>query len=73
MSEQIDAKINSCDPSRVAECQSRGVMGGRVSWEEYLEYKYQPILDGVMCAARALQWRLLSGCVTLKQESDEIQ
>jgi hypothetical protein len=69
----IDAKINSCDPSRVTECQNRGVMGDRVSWEEYLEYKYQPILDGVMCAAPAFQWRLLSKCVTFKQESDEIQ
>lgn len=69
----IDAKINSYDSDQAKECQELGVIGGRISWEEYLEYKYQPILDGVMCAAPAFQWRLLSNCATLKQESDEIQ
>ncbi len=43
-----------------------------VSWEETLSYKYQMALDGVTCSFPATQWKLLSGCLTFKQESDDI-
>ncbi|MBU6446766.1 MAG: hypothetical protein KGQ49_05140, partial [Verrucomicrobia bacterium] len=35
--------------------------------------KYQPYVDGYMTASPALQWRLLSNCVTFKPETNEIQ
>lgn len=39
----------------------------------HLSYKYLPVLDGWMCTFPGFQWRLLSGSLTLKQESDEVQ
>ena len=35
--------------------------------------KYLPVLDGHMCTYPGFQWRLLSGSVCLKQESDQTQ
>src|SRR5207302_970767 len=35
---------------------------------EHLKYKYQIALDGVTATYPGYQWRLLSGCVTFKQE-----
>ncbi len=70
----LDAKINGVeDPILKDKLQTQGLLGNRVSWEEFLDCKYLPIMDGVMCASPALQWRLLSNSLTLKQESDEIQ
>ncbi len=43
-----------------------------VPWEETLSYKYQIALDGVTCSFPATQWKLLSGCLTFKQESSDI-
>lgn len=43
------------------------------SYEEHLEYKYLPVIDGVMCTFPGYQWRLLSDSVPFKQESDQIQ
>lgn len=43
------------------------------SYEEHMQYKYLPVLDGVMCSYPGYQWRLLSDSLTLKQESDQIQ
>jgi hypothetical protein len=43
------------------------------SYEEHLQYKYLPVLDGVMCTYPGYQWRLLSDAVVFKQESDQIQ
>ncbi|HSX13204.1 MAG TPA: glycosyl transferase family 90 [Chlamydiales bacterium] len=43
------------------------------SYEEHMEFKYLPVLDGIMCSYPGFQWRLLSGCLTMKQESDQIQ
>src|SRR3990167_7953033 len=48
-------------------------MGERSPWQEVLACKYLPYVDGVMCASPALQWRLLSGSVTFKPDSSEIQ
>ena len=44
-----------------------------ISWEEMLQYKYHAIIDGVTCTFPALQWKLLSGSLCFKQESDDIQ
>jgi hypothetical protein len=46
---------------------------GRATYEEHLEHKYLPVLDGVMCTYPGYQWRLLSNSLSLKQESDQIQ
>lgn len=39
---------------------------------DHLPYKYQLLVDGVTCTYPGTQWRLLSGCATFKQESDDI-
>lgn len=39
---------------------------------DHLPYKYQLLVDGVTCTYPGTQWRLLSGCTTFKQESDDI-
>jgi hypothetical protein len=44
-----------------------------VKLDQFLEYKYLPTFDGVICAYPAFQWRLLSTSVTMKQESNEVQ
>jgi len=71
----IDAKLNQkvSDPLRQEDLGKKGFYGQRVSWEEFLQSKYAFTVDGVCCAAPAVQWRLLSNSVTFKQESDEIQ
>lgn len=43
-----------------------------VSWEKALHYKYQMAIDGVTCSFPATQWKLLSGALTLKQDSPDI-
>jgi hypothetical protein len=44
-----------------------------VDWPEVLSYKYQAALDGVTCSFPATQWKLLSGSVVFKQDSENIQ
>lgn len=69
----LDARFSS-EPSEIeAQRVLEGLMGERASWEEFLSCKYLPYVDGVMCAAPALQWRLLSRSLTFKPDSDEIQ
>lgn len=46
---------------------------GHTSVAQHLSYKYLPVLDGWMCTFPGFQWRLLSGSLSLKQESDEVQ
>lgn len=71
----LDARLNSVpvDHELWKHFQEEGILGGRVSWEDFLSCKYLPYVDGVMCAAPALQWRLLSGSLTFKPDSEEIQ
>ncbi|HSX13956.1 MAG TPA: glycosyl transferase family 90, partial [Chlamydiales bacterium] len=71
----LDAKLSDKvnDDTRQKELEDAGLFGGKVSWEEFLSCKYLPTMDGVMCAAPALQWRLLSNSVTFKPETNEIQ
>lgn len=73
--DDLDAKLNTKadDPTLQRQIEKEGLFGEKVSWKEFLACKYLPTLDGVCCAAPAFQWRLLSGSLTLKQESDEIQ
>jgi hypothetical protein len=44
-----------------------------VPWEEVLHYKYHMIIDGVTCSYPATQWKLLSGCLSFMQKSEDIQ
>jgi hypothetical protein len=67
----LDAKFNL--PIGDPELEKEGLMGKTVSWEDFLECKYLPYIDGYMTAAPALQWRLLSNSVTFKPETNEIQ
>ncbi|OGN56372.1 MAG: hypothetical protein A3D96_05330 [Chlamydiae bacterium RIFCSPHIGHO2_12_FULL_44_59] len=46
---------------------------GYASVKEHLDFKYLPVLDGYMCTFPGFQWRLLSGSLTFKQSSDEMQ
>ncbi|MBU6446764.1 MAG: hypothetical protein KGQ49_05130, partial [Verrucomicrobia bacterium] len=71
----LDARINAMpeDHESWKPLHDEGVLGGRASWQEFLSCKYLPYVDGVMCAAPALQWRLLSGSLTFKPDSEEIQ
>lgn len=68
----LDAKLNEIDDPQLKN-QFQDLLGTRVPFEALLDCKYLPMTDGVMCASPALQWRLLSNSVTLKQESNEIQ
>jgi len=43
------------------------------TYQEQLNYKYLPVLDGVMCTYPGYQWRLLSNSLAFKQNSSEIQ
>jgi len=38
----------------------------------HLAYKYQMIMDGVTCTYPGTQWRLLSGCLSFKQQTDDV-
>jgi hypothetical protein len=67
----LDAKLN--EELRKETIVKAGLWGCKISWKEFLSYKYLPTLDGVCCAAPAFQWRLLSNSVTFKEESAEIQ
>lgn len=44
-----------------------------VAWEEMTKFKYHMILDGVTCSFPATQWKLLSGSLSFKQDSADIQ
>jgi len=68
--EYLDAKFFNLEYPKEEDLQ---YLGDRVSWEEFLECKYLPLMDGVVCAAPAFQWRLLSYSVIFKHDSNEIQ
>lgn len=70
----IDAGYCRAFPADVEQLfQKMGLMVGYASIAAHLDYKYLPVLDGYMCTFPGFQWRLLSGSLTLKQESDEVQ
>lgn len=71
---QLDAGYCRVFPKSVeAAIQDLGLIAGFEDLEGHLSYKYLPVLDGHMCTFPGFQWRLLSGSLTLKQESDEVQ
>ncbi len=71
---QIDAGFCRVYPTDVEQLfQQMGLILGNVPIAGHLDYKYLPVLDGYMCTFPGFQWRLLSGSLTFKQESDEIQ
>lgn len=43
------------------------------TYEEHMQFKYLPVINGVMCTYPGYQWRLLSQSLTMKQESNQIQ
>lgn len=59
-------------PAEVSQAFSELIVGN-TPVSGHLIYKYLPVLDGWMCTFPGFQWRLLSGSLTLKQESDEVQ
>lgn len=61
--------VDSRDRGRVAHIVR---FEGDVPLHTYLQFKYQLLVDGTTCTFPDAQWRLLSGCLTLKQESDDI-
>jgi hypothetical protein len=71
----LDAKINLKieDPFLQEQAQKEELYGDHLSWDEFLSHKYLPIVDGVMCAAPAFQWRLLSNSLTFLQEAEGVQ
>lgn len=68
----IDAGFCRVYPEEVAKAVANMIVGN-VPVANHLIYKYLPVLDGYMCTFPGYQWRLLSGSVSFKQESDEIQ
>lgn len=71
---EIDAGFCRVYPENVEKViEDLGLIVGYANLEGHLNYKYLPVLDGYMCTFPGFQWRLLSGSVTFKQESDEVQ
>jgi hypothetical protein len=72
--EWIDAGFNSAYSEELRTFfREIGVLKGHQTLAEHIRFKYLPVLDGWMCTYPGFQWRLLSGSLTMKQESNEIQ
>ena len=73
----IDAAFSEyparCYQEDPAKCQKEMGPIRYVPWDEMLHYKYHIILDGVTCSFPAAYWKLLSGCLPFKQDSNDIQ
>ncbi len=68
MPEVIDAKFNRlANPS----IQTIFPFVPKDALKQHLLYKFQIVLDGETISSSELQWKLFSGCLTLKQDSDE--
>lgn len=74
--ELIDAGFSeypfSCKKQDPARCEREMGKISFLSWSDVLRYKYHLAIDGVTCSFPATQWKLLSGCLTFKQDSDDI-
>ncbi len=68
----VDAGFCRVYPDEVARAVEKMIVGN-TPVAGHLVYKYLPVLDGYMCTFPGYQWRLLSGSVPFKQDSDEIQ
>jgi len=51
--------------------QSHYPKGNFASVSEHLAYKYQIAMDGITATFPGYQWRLYSGCLTIKQDSTD--
>jgi hypothetical protein len=75
--EWIDASFSEyptkCVQKNLSQCIEQMGPIEYASWEKVLSYKYQMIIDGVTCSFPATQWKLLSGNLCFKQDSDDIQ
>lgn len=72
--QSIDAGLTfSILPELEKKWQTEGILKKEASKQEHLLHKYLPILDGHMCTYPGYQWRLLSNCLCMKQESEQIQ
>ena len=73
----IDAAFSSypdaCVEKDPARCLAEMGPTSFVPVEDQLVYKYHLIIDGVTCTFPATQWKLLSGSVSFKQDSPNIQ
>ena len=70
----VDAGLGRPKQEDLAELLNRSnAIKNFASIADHLQYKYLPVLDGWMCTYPGYQWRLLSGSVPFKQESDEMQ
>jgi hypothetical protein len=69
----IDAGLSWVDDAMRSVLEREHVVKSELSKQEHLAYKYLPCLDGHMCTYPGYQWRLLSGSVTMKQESEQVQ
>lgn len=50
-----------------------GLIVGHTPVSDHVAYKYLPVIDGYMCTYPGFQWRLLSGSLTFKQDSEDGQ
>ncbi len=71
--ERIDAGFNWVGPAMEGVMQQEGVFRESLSKLEQVRCKYLPVLDGHMCTYPGYQWRLLSGSLCLKQNSEQVQ
>lgn len=69
----VDAGFCKAPPNISQTLADLNLLVGHTPVAGHLDYKYLPVLDGWMCTFPGFQWRLLSGSLSLKQESDEIQ
>lgn len=69
----VDASVTWGDAPEGIDLEKEAVLGGALTHEEHLHYKYLPVLNGHMCTYPGYQWRLLSNSVCFKQESKQVQ
>lgn len=69
----LDAGFCKAPPEMTPLLNDLGLIIGHTPVTGHLLYKYLPVLDGWMCTFPGFQWRLFSGSLSLKQESDEVQ
>jgi len=74
--ELIDARYTTLSqtsqPKEIA-TRYKEYFGKSLSVGQQLKYKYQLLIDGNTCAYSRALWQLFSGCVILKQNSENIQ
>ncbi len=67
--ELLDAKFTEIFPFQEEREKFTPHLGTPISVTDHLQYKYQILVDGHVCAFSRAYWQLLSGCVIFKNES----